>query len=512
MAAFDQYAQELEKRASQQEQQNVGAAATLVGGVTHVIKDRWWKKEFEEFKESAGAEFNEALTKLGQLTSDETFEDVSGAWSIFSSSIKNYMEKVGEYPQNPYIANLGKNMFNLTQNMYKDFTQGLTAQQEVRASRAEQERLTAREPLVRERYKAETEESRAAAAKSRAGAGIGLTKGKLTYGDASLYARTPVALHLETIRKSKTYRDQVKESVRGVAATEWQNLADEDRAEYAFKFDNYLQEHPGLNFEQQKEIDRSALGLHLGQFYGGQMGPYEIGAIVNQILGPKEQEIKNKVADIKAQKIPAGAQIIQESPASQTVTFATDEDIPPEKNLYEDPPPPIELEEKYAGSPAHILVGEYWRRRDEGALHQDAIEDLFRNPEHGGSGIVDGLVADRFEMLPGPEEMTTEKSIENWRRDLLKLLSNYEDYYEDYLFRKKEKELQKEMFVEGTMSKAGLELLGRRTGRGIKGILESIGTDLVPAEEALAEEGLRPGGKILPPKPRRLPKGVPHTF
>ena len=52
MAAFDKFVGQLEGQTAKTEQQASGAVQTIVGGVTNLVKDRWWKKEFDEFKES----------------------------------------------------------------------------------------------------------------------------------------------------------------------------------------------------------------------------------------------------------------------------------------------------------------------------------------------------------------------------------------------------------------------------------------------------------------------------
>lgn len=525
--AFGNYIETMKQRTAQMEQQTQGSMDVFAGRIGGLVKDRWWKKEYEEFKETAGAEFNEALSKIGQLTSDETFNDIPGIWGIFSGAVKSYMEKVGEYPTNPYIGQMGKGMFEYMQSTFSNLTQGVQTRQEMQIAGAGEERAAAAQPLLEERYRAETDLRKAQAEKARRGPAAGI-RGALTFGKADLFARTPVNMHLDTIKRSKPYKDMIKEKLQSRAAEEWNEMDFDAKYNYNQQFKKYLESHPGLTFEEEREVQRDALGLHLSQFYAGTRGPYEINAVINEMLGTKEPEIRSKLEDAKQIRMPTGVPVHEGSNASMAMTFQTDEDLTG-KDYFDDPPDLAELQEKYKGSPAERLASSYIILRKNGIEHQRAVKDLFRSRDQGGSGEVDLMTTDVFSGL-GKGDTITDKSIENWRRDLIKLLQHYKDEYEGMeheevlkgVAAEKERlglEAFTEEGIEGVFG-AGMTgaLLGAgemsyRAGRSIKRLIEEGGEvfGLPGGERALAEEGLRTKGRILPPKKRPLPilKGIP---
>lgn len=491
---FDAY---VRNQARPQPQQEGTALGGFIGDVTNMVQDRWWKKEAEEFKESAGQEFQEMLSRIGQLTSDETFEDINGLWTIYSSGIKKFMDRVSEYPKNPYISQYGQNMFNFMQNQFGSLTEGVQAQHRMQIASAQEEREQLAAPGKRRLTEAQAKYYEEG---GRRGAATRITG--LTFGKTDLFNRMSPAVHLDTIKQSKAYQNMRAAKIRQQAAERWEATPPAERFTLATNFDQFVKSQ-GLSEEDELELDREALNLHFNELYGATRTPFEVEAMVDKIMGPKHIPTRDNVDRALTGRIPTGTPIPEGSASSAKASFMTDEELP--EDIFENPPEPSTMREKYGDSPAGRVATEYWRLRSQDKMsHGEAVEHMFRSEDHGGSGFIDRQTIDVFEGI-GYGNKVTDASISNWRRDLLKMLRAYEDYYEGEQF---QQELSREEQEEFTRTGKIPRLLGKRAAHGFKRLVEEIfEPEERPGEEMLAREGLRTE-QILAPVERPELRGT----
>lgn len=463
----------------------------FVGDITGMVQDRWWKKEAEEFKESAGTEFQEMLGRIGQLTSDETFSDIGGLWGIYTAGIKKFMDRASEYPKNPYISQYGQNMFNFMQTQFGELTEGVQRQHQMGIAASEERRAVAAAPGER----AETE-ARTGLLRAQAGA-AGKTSLKglgLTFGKHDLFARMSPDAHIGTIKQSKAYQSMRTNKIRQQAAEKWNSIPPADRMLTATNFENFVKTQ-SLSDEDEVALEREALTMHFNELYGASRSPYEIEALIDKISGPKHVPTNDNKEKALFGRIPMGTPIPEGSVSSAKVTFMTDEEVP--EDIFENPPEPSVMKQKYGGSPAGRVATEYWRLRDEDKMsHEHAVENMFRSEDHGGSGFIDRQTIEVFSGI-GEGNSVTDASISNWRRDLLKMLRAYEDYYEGEMW---EKTLDKERKEEFARTGKMPTLMGKRAAHGIKRLVEEMfEPETRYSEEALAREGMRTD-RIVPPR------------
>ncbi len=506
-----------------------GIFTIAAGGVGGMIKDRWWKKEFEEFKETKGAELQESFSQIGEMVSDETFEDVGGIWGIYQSSVSKFMDEVGQYPDNPYISQMGERTFNMVKDQFGDLTQGIqqtaSAQRDTASAEIAQAGAAGKRGLV----EAQTDAATASAEQRRAGgAGGALLEGKVTYGNRKDFANMHPSAHLGFIKRTKPYSDRKKERESGFAMQEWQSMDSQSQealmVQGIMNAKDYVAQFPGLTAEQEIEFDKQELTQHMRELGIPEQDIYER---MQLQFGMNRELINRELDDTKAEGVPAlypsGLPLESGSPTSQRLTFRTTQDVEG-MNLFDDPPDFADLEANYKGSPAHVLAAEYRRRRSDNMHHNAAVEDLFTSIDEGGSGIADVLVGQVFSGATG--DRTSVRAIDNWRLDTIKMLTSYEAMYDGTVMENELSALQSAIYPAGgtftkemllytgaKLARAGSETL-KWVGKGFAGGTEAVGEFLpydTPSEE-LAKTGLRVGTskrkmkikKEFTPRPIRL--------
>jgi hypothetical protein len=490
---FQAYLEQENRRTARIEGAAGAATETMAAGGANLLKDRWWKKEHEEFRDTAVAELKEKLSQIGNLSADETADDVQGAWGIYQSAIIDFMDKAGEYPQNPYISQLGQKMFTHSQQMFGDLTQGV---QQAAAAEAHREgAITERELRGprKERIEAQTEQAQAAArASDRKPAALGLPK-QTDFGAADTFRTIPPVLWMEKMRASKGYRDLEKAEVATKAESAWDQLSDEEKSRYMMagteeQAKRDFAENYGLSADERRNLDVRSAAMLVGQLHGPTMDPYIQGALVNQLVGPKQQLLE----DVRkaAPKIGKNQQLRENSNPLYTLIFGKALKWAEEgANPIEEPYTPSELKDKFPGSPADQVVTEYLKLRKEGKEHADAVVELARSTETGPS-LLDKLVVERFSELD-VKDPGQDKNITHFRRALIDMLEAYRKDYE-------KKIVSGELWKSGYMSEAGAEWLKQKLLN-----VPILGTLSRAPLSGLAGEGIRTGAEVGEPTSTR---------
>lgn len=473
------------------EQQTAGIEAGIVGAHER-IQDRWWKKEFEEFKEVAQAEYNTSMQALGSMVGDETFDDVEGAWNTYSSAIKNLMDKAGEYPDNPYIGAFSKQWFDHVQNTGSQLTGAVKSREDLAGAGQRREFEAELQPGRLAQQEAQLDLTRSQADKARGQGVLDPSKRGFSYGDPKVLINTPDEIMPQTLfaPSNKDWQRAVSNVRENKARTEWGKLGPQDKMMQSF---SDYSKGVSLTDEEMKALKTQALAT---TFVEKGASPFAAQSMAISLMGAKKPPIDEAARTVGP--VPSNTMVPAKTAPMYRQLFGTTED------LGEDPIEDLggatslnDLEKKYKGSTIANISQGYRQQRARGRDHVEAVEQVSRE-------IFDDEVGKYYNLtdISG----TTDRNIQEFRSELIRFLQVLGDMFVAKDVESGISDIQKQLYEEGggILSATGAKLVGAQIlapFQKLEGPTNMLDQEYL---SSLSKEGVRSGGTVLPQRKRFL--------
>lgn len=424
------------------------------------LRDRWWKKELEEFKEGPYQRFQQTVNQLGQLEKDESI-DVGQFWSMTQSAIMDLNTEAVKYTDNPYVGQVAASIMEGLKGAMGDMTQGITRQAQARQATTAAKRSEELLPLEKERMKAQTgaERARQAAEEERL---AGLQRAGMKEDRGTLYGPMTGSPEgwMSIAEASDEYSTRLGIATRTAAETAWMGEEGDLFREQTLGMGKKEDFVKGffLSPEQKAQFDAGVADdivaqLEIHPDYADTMKDSMMGGRVTKMaraLEARKTDVQLNVGSAGLNRILFGDDALG---AGRAV------DVRP-------------VDKITRGSPASTVLNEYDRLRKAGHDHPAAMEMIIDD------GAIDGAIVNSKIDVTTPGGLASGK---NAARELVELLEDQRDRYDIMAY---EREALKEGKVGGL-----LPALEEMVSEGWKGPLGAImGLGEAGKEALLGEE------------------------